>query len=248
MADEPNLVEMITALGEALRSDLAKHCADMTAKYDALDAKMKKADEGGHRSRGGDQMRSDDGDNLAEKVAADRRADSVSRAEYHALQDQLKALQIAQPARQSSATRDQMADAQSRADVAYRALGESAPQPMSGEGHLDYLIRLHRPLQKHSKKFKAAELHVLARDPSTLNSVLDQIRADAVEVGISPVGMPMFQHREIVETLPTGHISRKWVGNGTIFRQLSRPVRHVHSFNVNDKMGRSAGGAILAAN
>jgi hypothetical protein len=174
-------------------------------------------------------------------------ADSVSRAEFEATRDQLRALQIAQPARQSSATRDQMADAQARADVAYRALGESAPQPMSGEGHLDYLIRLHRPLQKHSKKFKAAELHVLARDPSTLNSVLDQIRADAVEVGISPVGMPEFVHREIVQVLPTGHTQRTWVGNGTIMKQMSRPVRHVKSIGADPRYPRSAGGQVFAA-
>jgi len=31
----------------------------------------------------------------------------------------------------------------------------------------------------------------------------------------------------ISETMPGGHTVNRFVGNGTIFKQLSRPVRHV---------------------
>jgi hypothetical protein len=228
--------ELLKALGEltdGLRADMAKHCETMNAKYDAvMDAvKKKKAD--------------DDGDD--ETMATRTAADSVSRAEFEATQAQLRALQIAQPARKSQATLDQFADLQAKADVAYRSLGESASPPMSGEGLIEYQIRLHRPLLKHSKKFKAAELAVIARDQSTLNSICDSVRADAVEAAMSPVGMPEFQHRMITEQMPTGHTVRRFVGNGTIFKQMSRPARHVRSIGADDRYPRSGGGQVFAA-
>jgi hypothetical protein len=152
--------------------------------------------------------------------------------------------------RMNAGTRNQFAELQARADVAYRSWNESCPPPMSGEGVLDYALRIHRPLQKHSKKFKTTELLALARDPSTLNTICDSIRADAVEASMSPVGMPEFQHRMIEEMLPTGHISRRFVGNGTIFKQMGRPGRYVAGFHIENRVGRpgvagSAGGTLL---
>jgi hypothetical protein len=241
----------------ALRGVVSDGIGDLSKRCDALseDFAKLKADTAGHRSRPGDQMRSDDGDDdptMAERTAADRaerRADSIA-ADMRNLQNRVNAMAI--HTNMNQGTRDQFADLQAKADVAYRGWNESAPPPMSGEGVLDYAIRLHRPLQRHSKKFKTTELLALARDPTTLATICDQIRADTVEASMSPVDMPMFQHRMIEEVMPTGHISRRFVGNGTIFKQLGRPGRYVAGFHVQNNIGRpgvagSAGGTILAS-
>lgn len=181
-------------------------------------------------------------DDMAQPVAAD----SVSRGELNVVKDQLRALQMAQPARVSPATRDQMADAQAKADVAYGAIGERASPPMQSEGLIEYQIRLHRGLQSHTKRFKNASLHALAADSATFATVCDSIRAEAYEAGISPVGMPLFQHREIKTMSPGGHHITTFVGNGTIFKQLTRPAKYVTGIGANDKMPRSGGGSMYA--
>jgi hypothetical protein len=233
------LLEAIAALGAELRTEVADGMAKISQRCDALDERLKKADEAGVRRKKADG----DDDDMAEQTAADRRADSM-HADMRHLQNRVNAMDI--HSRQNAGTRDQFANLQSRADVAYRSWSESAPPPMSGEGVLDYAIRLHRPLMKHSKKFAKADLLAMARDPATLNTICDQIRADAVEASMSPVGMPEFQHREIVQNLPTGHIQRTWVGNGTVFKQMSRPVRHVKSIGADPRFPRSAGGSVHA--
>lgn len=40
-------------------------------------------------------------------------------------------------------------------------------------------------------------------------------------------GMPQFQYRETTQESPGGHKIRSFHGNGTIFKQMSRPVRSV---------------------
>src|SRR5882724_3001489 len=94
-------------------------------------------------------------DAMAERFAADRRADSLA-SDVRRLSNEVNALNI--HSRMNAATRNQFAELQAKADVAYRGWNESCPPPMSSEGILDYAIRIHRPLQKHSKKFKTTEL------------------------------------------------------------------------------------------
>jgi hypothetical protein len=108
-----------------------------------------------------------------------------------------------------------------------RTHNERAEPPMAGEDLINYQIRMHRKMQKHSAKWKGVELSLIAADRAALNNVLAEIRADAMQAGLNPVGLPLFQHREIVQESPGGHKIRSFVGNGTIFKQMSRPVRHV---------------------
>jgi hypothetical protein len=213
------LLEAIQALGAELRTEVADGMAKISQRCDALDEKLKKSDA---------KKKADDTDDLAEETAADRRSDSVrTRAELDTLRAQVNDLTIKQPRKRSDADRNAFADMQAKADVSYRALGERADQPMQGEELLDYTIRLHRGLQRHSKRWSKAELATVARDPSTLQQVCDSIRADAFEAANSPVDMKPFQHREIHEESRGGHKIVRFVGSGTIFGQLNRPVRHV---------------------
>jgi hypothetical protein len=209
------LLAQITAVADGLKQHVDKSCADMGARFDAAMGEIEK------------KRDASDPDTLAEETAADRRADAL-QSDLRNLHNRVNAMDI--HSKQNAATRDQFADLQSRADVAYRAWSEGAPPPMSGEGILDYAIRLHRPLMKHSKKFAKADLLAMARDPATLSTICDSIRADAVEASMSPAGMPEFQWREITWTMPTGHKQTEFVGSGTFVKQMSRPVKTVTGF------------------
>jgi hypothetical protein len=127
--DPDKMLEAVTALIEGLRADMTK----LNEKCDAVADAMKKKADG-------------DDDDLAQQTAAD--SSRVTRREFEATQAQLRALQTAQPRRRSDSDRNNFAEVQARADVAYRALGERADAPMQGEELIDYGIRLHRPLQK----------------------------------------------------------------------------------------------------
>jgi len=232
--DPEKLIEAVTALCEGLRSDMTKLCDSVNQKYDSVaDALKKKKD-------------SDD-DTMAEQTAADgRRADAVTRGELEVVRAQLRDLQTSQPRKRTDADRNAFADMQAKADVAHRALGGQADAPMAGEELADYAIRLHRPLLKHSKKWGKADLFALSRDPSTMHSVLDQVRADAVAASMSPEGMPEFVHREVKSESPGGHKITTFVGTGSIYKQLSRRPKYVTSIGGDYRYGRSAGGSFIA--
>ena len=72
-----------------------------------------------------------------------------------------------------------------------------------------------------------ADLAVIAADSTTFGIALDAIRSDALHAGLNPVDLKPFEHRAMTQTSPGGHKITSFVGNGTIFKQLSRPVRHV---------------------
>jgi hypothetical protein len=231
--DPEKLLETITALCEGLRADMQKQCEKMDAKIDAVADAMKK--------------KKDNDDDLAEQTAADgRRADSVSKSEIDYLRAAVRDLQIKQPRTRTDADRNAFADWQSKADVAHRALGGQADAPMAGEELADYVCRLHRPLLKHSKKWAKADLFALSRDSSTLSAVLNEVRADAVAASMSPEGMPEFQHRAIETIGPGGHRIVTWVGNGSFYKQLTRPARHIQSIGAKNQ-GVSRNGGFYSA-
>jgi hypothetical protein len=222
------LLKAIGELVDGLRADMSKHGEEMTAKYaDALDGAMKKMDAAGMRRRRTERMDENDDpdDTMAEQTAADRRADSIGAAEFSVLCSQVADLRkaVARPMTDLNA----FADVQAKADAVMRTHNESASPPMAGEDIVSYKIRQHRPMQKFSPRWKGVELRAVAGDQGALEHILTEIRSDAMKAGLEPVGLPEFQHRMITETLPGGHISRRFVGTGTIFKQLSRPVRHV---------------------
>lgn len=230
------ILKAMQLLGDALKADVAgigERVDAIGARVDSMDKKFAK--------------KADNDDDLAEQVVADRRADGVSRGEFRLVQEQVNDMRVKQMKR-PQADRDVMADLQAKADACYRSLGDGrAPEPMQGEDTVSYAIRLHRPLLKHSKRFKGAELAVIAADPSTFSSVLDSLRADAYEAGLNPVGMQPFQYREIKTESPGGHRITTFVGNGTIFKALSRPAKYVTGIGGDDRRPRSSGGSFRVA-
>jgi hypothetical protein len=229
------LLAAVKAIAESLKTDLTESIAAIDKRCDAIAADVKKAaDIAGERDRGIDtSMRRDNDDRdpvgerqrLARQTAADSRSDSIGAAEFSVLCSQVADLRkkVATP----QATLDKFADVQAKADAVMRAHNERAEPWMAGEDLVAYKIRQHRPMQTHSAKWKGVELSAITGDSKAFEGILAEIRADALQAGLNPVGLPEFQHRKIVKQSPGGHTITEFVGTGTIFKQLSRPVRHV---------------------
>jgi hypothetical protein len=227
--DETKLIELIEALGTALRADMSTAIDALSKKCDALDEKIvKKSLEGGDMAR---QVAADD-EKAGHRTVENKemRADStndiaITNSRLNGLARDMVELkkQVSRP----MSDLNHFADAQAKADAVMRTHGESASPPMAGEDIVAYNIRLARKMQPHSKTWKGVELSLIAADRQAFNIALDGIRADALHAGLNPVDLPEFQHRKIVQESPAGHKITTFVGNGTIFKQLSRPVRHV---------------------
>jgi hypothetical protein len=230
--DEETL-NAIKAIAKALRADMAANIAKLdekcTALADSFDKMKKKADEAGERGENENDMTRR---GMAERVAAD----SVGAAEFSVLCREVADLRkkVARP----QADLNAYADAQAKADAVMIANGERAEPPMAGEDIIAYNIRLARKMQPHSKRWKGVELAIIAADSTAFNNVLAEIRSDATQAGLNPVGLPEFQHRKIVKQSPGGHTITEFVGPGTIFKMLSRPVRHVAYIGTRSGIGQ----------
>jgi hypothetical protein len=232
---EDDLVAAVKLIAESLKADLTESIAALDKKCDSLSEKMKKADEAGTRDRGVDTSMRRRGDedadpvgeqrNAARRTAADHRSDSIDPAAFSALVSTVADMKKKQS--RPMGDLNAYADAQSKADAVMRAHAERAEPPMAGEDIIAYNIRLHRPMQKHSAKWKAVDLGIISADRKAFDSILGEIRSDAYQAGLNPVGLEPFQYREMTQEMPGGHKVRTFHGNGTIFKQLSRPVRHV---------------------
>ncbi|MCK1507562.1 hypothetical protein [Bradyrhizobium sp. 18] len=212
---------------EGLRSDISASVDAISKRCDSLEKTIneKRSDTAGERDRGVDGT-------MAERVAAD----SVGATEFSVLCREVADLRkkVARP----QADLNAFADVQAKADAVMRTHNERAEPPMAGEDIVAYKIRQHRGMQKFSPKWKGVELGIIAADGKAFENVLAEIRADAMQAGLNPVGLPEFQHREITRQMPGGHLVKSWVGTGTIFKQLSRPVRHVGFIGVRTGTGQ----------
>jgi len=225
------LLASIKAITDALASDMSEKFTAMDAKHTALSDSVtklqKKADTAGERDRGIDtsMRRREDEDEDPNPHAARRvAADAVDPAVFASLARSVIEMKKNQSRPMNA---NELADAQAKADSVMRAHNERADPPMAGEDLVAYQIRLARKMQPHSKRWKGVDLQLIAPDRQAFNNVLDEIRSDAMAASMDTTGMPIFHHRKITKTMPGGHIVHEFIGNGTIFKQLSRPVRHV---------------------
>jgi hypothetical protein len=218
------LAQIQSAMGE-LKAHVDSSCAAVSAKFDSAlneierkagEAEHVAADEAGHRAVKNSEMR----------------ADAVDPAAFASLASRVN--EMAKRNSRPMADLNAYADAQAKADTVLRTHGESAEPPMSGEDIVAYNIRLARKMQHHSKTWKGVDLSLIQADRQAFNIALDGIRADAYQAGLNPVHLPEFQHRKIVQESPGGHRITSFVGTGTIFKQMSRPVRHVAYIGVRN--------------
>ncbi|MGT3294743.1 NUDIX domain-containing protein [Yersinia enterocolitica] len=171
----------------------AKEKADAAEKKDAEEKSAKeKADETELKKLENEAKGEDD--HLEKERKEREKADSDLRSEMALLKSRL-------PTELSDSERNELADAQVKADSVFSVLGKRAPMPLSGEKPLSYRRRLMIQLQEHSGDYKAVDLSSIA-DSALLNIAEKQIYADAQSSASLSVGPGML--REIKRADVTG--------------------------------------------
>ncbi|HGH0633645.1 TPA: NUDIX domain-containing protein [Yersinia enterocolitica] len=171
----------------------AKEAEEAKAKADAEEKSAKeKADETELKKLENEAKGEDD--HLEKERKEREKADSDLRSEMALLKSRL-------PTELSDSERNELADAQVKADSVFSVLGKRAPMPLSGEKPLSYRRRLMIQLQEHSSDYKAVDLSSIA-DSALLNIAEKQIYADAQSSASLSVGPGML--REIKRSDATG--------------------------------------------
>lgn len=171
----------------------AKEAEEAKAKADAEEKSAKeKADETELKKLENEAKGEDD--HLEKERKEREKADSDLRSEMALLKSRL-------PTELSDSERNELADAQVKADSVFSVLGKRAPMPLSGEKPLSYRRRLMIQLQEHSSDYKAVDLSSIA-DSALLNIAEKQIYADAQSSASLSVGPGML--REIKRSDGTG--------------------------------------------
>ncbi|HHH0003198.1 TPA: NUDIX domain-containing protein [Yersinia enterocolitica] len=171
----------------------AKEAEEAKAKADAEEKSAKeKADETELKKLENEAKGEDD--HLEKERKEREKADSDLRSEMELLKSRL-------PTELSDSERNELADAQVKADSVFSVLGKRAPMPLSGEKPLSYRRRLMIQLQEHSSDYKAVDLSSIA-DSALLNIAEKQIYADAQSSASLSVGPGML--REIKRSDGTG--------------------------------------------
>lgn len=140
----------------------ARADAEEKAKADAAEEEQRKADEAEA------QKKADE-----EKARADAEAEEKAKADA---EEKAKADEEAQKKADAELT-----EAQAKADSAYAACGKKAPTPFSGESPMNYRKRCLEAMQKHSERFKDANIRAIA-DSVSLSSLEEHIYAEARKV------------------------------------------------------------------
>ncbi|HFD1330282.1 TPA: NUDIX domain-containing protein [Yersinia enterocolitica] len=199
--DEDKFVELFnkcmdSRMAKADSEAKEKADAEENAKKEKADAEEKsakeKADETELKKLENEAKGEDD--HLEKERKEREKADSDLRSEMALLKSRL-------PTELSDSERNELADAQVKADSVFSVLGKRAPMPLSGEKPLSYRRRLMIQLQEHSGDYKAVDLSSIA-DSALLNIAEKQIYADAQSSATLSVGPGML--REIKRADVTG--------------------------------------------
>lgn len=209
-ADAEEAVKKEKADAEAKEAEEAKAKADSEEK-----AAKEKADAEAKEKADADAKE-------AEEKAAKEKADADIRRELAELKSRI-------PTELSDAERNEVADAQVKADSVFSAFGKRAPAPLSGEKPLSYRRRLLVQLQEHSPDFKSVDLSSIA-DAALLGFAEKQIYADAQSAASLTVGPGML--REIKRADATGRQISTFEGDpAATWAPFQSGKRQVTSFN-----------------
>ncbi|EKO1023672.1 NUDIX domain-containing protein [Salmonella enterica subsp. enterica] len=202
---------------EAKEAEEAKAKADEEAK-----AAKAKADEGELKKLEHEAKGEDDRLERERKEREREKADSQLRQEIAELRSRI-------PTELSDEERNEVADAQVKADSVFSCFGKRAPVPLSGEKPLSYRRRLMIQLQEHSPDFKSVDLSSIA-DSALLNVAEKQIYADAQKSASLSVGPGML--REIKRADATGRQISTFEGDpAATWAPFQSGKRQVTSFN-----------------
>lgn len=201
----------------------AKEAEEAKAKADAEEKSAKeKSDEGELKKLEHEAKGEDDRLERERKEREREKADSQLRQEIAELRSRI-------PTELSDEERNEVADAQVKADSVFSCFGKRAPVPLSGEKPLSYRRRLMIQLQEHSPDFKSVDLSSIA-DSALLNVAEKQIYADAQKSASLSVGPGML--REIKRADATGRQISTFEGDpAATWAPFQSGKRQVTSFN-----------------
>ena len=225
--DEEKIVALINKAIDARLAKADSEAADLKAKADAeeaakkekADAEAKEAEEAKAKADAEAKEKADAEE--VEKMAKEK-ADSQLRQEIAELRSRI-------PTELSDEERNEVAEAQVKADSVFSSFGKRAPIPLSGENPMAYRRRLMIQLQEHSPDYKAVDLSAIA-DSQLLSTAEKHIYADAQKAASLSVGQGML--REIKRKDATGREISTFEGDPAVtWAPFQSGKRQVTSFN-----------------
>ncbi|EHE1081163.1 NUDIX domain-containing protein [Salmonella enterica] len=235
--DEEKIVALINKAIDA-RIAKADEEKDAKAKADA-EEEARKEKAGAEEKEAEEAKAKADAEEKAAKEKADAEAKEKADAEEEERMEKEKAdsqlrQEIAElrsriPTELSDEERNEIADAQVKADSVFSCFGKRAPVPLSGEKPLAYRRRLMIQLQEHSPDFKTVDLSTIA-DSALLSVAEKTIYADAQKSASLSVGPGML--REIKRADATGRQISTFEGDpAATWAPFQSGKRQVISFN-----------------
>ncbi|OKP23336.1 NUDIX hydrolase [Serratia fonticola] len=204
--------------------------AEEAAKKEKADAESTAAEEAKAKADAEEKTAKEKADAEAkEKADADEAERMAKEKADSQLRQEIADLRSRIPTDLSDEERNEVADAQVKADSVFSSFGKRAPVPLSGEKPLAYRRRLMIQLQEHSPDFKTVDLSSIA-DPALLGFAEKQIYADAQKSASLSVGPGML--REIKRADATGRQISTFEGDpAATWAPFQSGKRQVTSFN-----------------
>lgn len=236
--DEEKIVALINKAIDARMAKADSEEADRKAKADAeeaakkekADAEAKEAEEAKAKADAEEKAAKEKADAEAkEKVDAEEAERMAKEKADSQLRQEIADLRSRIPTELSDEERNEVADAQVKADSVFSCFGKRAPVPLSGEKPLAYRRRLMIQLQEHSPDFKTVDLSSIA-DSALLSVAEKTIYADAQKSASLSVGPGML--REIKRADATGRQISTFEGDpAATWAPFQSGKRQVTSFN-----------------
>ncbi|HDU3743920.1 TPA: NUDIX hydrolase [Klebsiella pneumoniae subsp. pneumoniae] len=236
--DKEELVALINQTLDARMAKADSEAADLKAKADAeeaakkekADAEAKEAEEAKAKADAEEKAAKEKADAEAKEKADAEAAEKMAKekADSQILQE-IAELRSRIPTELSDEERNEVAEAQVKADSVFSSFGKRAPIPLSGEKPMAYRRRLMIQLQEHSPDYKAVDLSAIA-DSQLLSTAEKHIYADAQKAASLSVGTGML--REIKRADATGRQISTFEGDPAVtWAPFQSGKRQVTSFN-----------------
>ncbi|QPJ99286.1 NUDIX hydrolase [Enterobacter mori] len=235
--DEEKIVALINktidarmAKADEEKDAKAKADAEEAAKKEKADAEAKEAEEAKDKADAEEKAAKEKADAEAKEKADAEEAERMAKEKADSeLRQQIADLRSRIPTELSDEERNEVADAQVKADSVFSCFGKRAPVPLSGEKPLAYRRRLMIQLQEHSPDFKTVDLSSIA-DSALLSVAEKTIYADAQKSASLSVGPGML--REIKRADATGRQISTFEGDpAATWAPFQSGKRQVTSFN-----------------
>lgn len=236
--DKEELVALINQTLDARMAKADSEAADLKAKADAeeaakkekADAEAKEAEEAKAKADAEEKAAKEKADAEAKEKANAEAAEKMAKEKADSqLRQEIADLRSRIPTELSDEERNEVAEAQVKADSVFSSFGKRAPIPLSGEKPMAYRRRLMIQLQEHSPDYKAVDLSAIA-DSQLLSTAEKHIYADAQKAASLSVGPGML--REIKRKDATGREISTFEGDPAVtWAPFQSGKRQVTSFN-----------------